>query len=235
MIAIMIATESKQVMVSRKQYFGRLRLTPRVPTSGHLVAPCFPTDPTSLELSEKCSKPRSGPPRPGALHASPCDASRRSLRGDPPADPTPAPTPPPAADAAKTADPAEAPKPLPGSSSVPSLDFSPGEEDARQGAKSSKDSLSSIERRRRILGRLSFAFMLVGAGAATWFMGRPWEEDELRAKRMVRVRMSCMHARADVSSSLRRKQRSRVGKGQNLASRVSLMCVLAALCSIDGH
>lgn len=81
----MIATESKQV-VSRKQYFGRLRLTPRVPTSGHLVAPCFPTDPTSLELSEKCSKPRSGPPPPGALHASPCDASRRSLRGDPPAD-----------------------------------------------------------------------------------------------------------------------------------------------------
>lgn len=151
---------------------------------------------------------------------------RRPASG--PAKPTPAPTPPPAADAANTADPAEAPKPIPGSSSVPSLDFSPGEEDARQertGAKSSKDSLSSIERRRRFLGRVSFAFMLAGAGAATWFMGRPWEEDELRAKRMVRVRMPCMHARADVSSSLRRKQRSRVGKGQNLASRVSLMCV----------
>ncbi|RDX48583.1 NIF-domain-containing protein [Lentinus brumalis] len=103
-----------------------------------------------------------------------------------PAESTPAPRPPPADDVASPTDPGEAPKPIPGSS-VPSLDFSPGEEDARQertGAKSSKDSLSSIERRRRFMGRVSFAFMLAGAGAATWYMGRPWEEDELRAKKM---------------------------------------------------
>ncbi|KAI0700964.1 HAD-like domain-containing protein [Cerioporus squamosus] len=87
-----------------------------------------------------------------------------------PTESTPPPPPPPAADAVNATDPAEAPKPIPSSSVVPSLDFSPGEEDAKQertGAKSSKDSLSSIERRRRFLGRVS-----------------PWEEDELRAKKM---------------------------------------------------
>ncbi len=149
-----------------------------------------------------------------------------------PAESTPAPRPPPADDVASPTDPGEAPKPIPGSS-VPSLDFSPGEEDARQertGAKSSKDSLSSIERRRRFMGRVSFAFMLAGAGAATWYMGRPWEEDELRAKKMVRVGMSCTHVRADVSHSLRRRRRSRGGRGQNLGSRVSLTYV--ALCVV---
>lgn len=74
---------------------------------------------------------------------------------------------------------------------VPSLDFSPGEEEAKQartGARSSKDSLSSIERRRRFMGRVSLAMLLAGAGVATWYMGREWEEDELKAKKLVRTR-----------------------------------------------
>ncbi|KAH9888372.1 NIF-domain-containing protein [Cubamyces lactineus] len=77
-------------------------------------------------------------------------------------------------------------KPLPNAQVVPSLDFDPSAEDTkreRTGARSSKDSLSSIERRRRFLGRVSLAMLLVGAGVATWEMGRPWEEDELKAKR----------------------------------------------------
>ena len=103
--------------------------------------------------------------------------------------PTNPPPPPPSPSEANLED----PQPLAGSSVVPSLDFDPEGPDAqdakreRTGAKSSKDSLSSIERRRRFMGRVSLAMMLVGAGAMTWFAGRPWEEDEMRAKRMVRV------------------------------------------------
>jgi len=71
-------------------------------------------------------------------------------------------------------------------SELPSLDFAPGEgpQYERTGAKSSKDSLSSIERKRRLMGRVSLALMLFGAGAATWYSGREWEEDELKQLRM---------------------------------------------------
>ena len=79
---------------------------------------------------------------------------------------------------------------------MPSLDFSPGEDEGprqeRTGARSSKDSLSSIERRRRFLGRVTLAMMLAGAGAATWAMGREWDDEELKAKRMVRVGRNAM-------------------------------------------
>ncbi|KAH9833590.1 NIF-domain-containing protein [Rhodofomes roseus] len=77
----------------------------------------------------------------------------------------------------------------PSSSSVPSLDFSPTiEEDEgpreRTGARSSENSLSSIERRRRMLARGALAAFLVGAGVQTWLMGREWEEWELKERRM---------------------------------------------------
>ncbi|KAI0684840.1 HAD-like domain-containing protein [Cytidiella melzeri] len=79
--------------------------------------------------------------------------------------------------------PISASKPL---SELPSLDFAPGEgpQYERTGAKSSKDSLSSIERKRRFMGRVSMAMLLLGAGAATWYSGREWEEDELKQPRM---------------------------------------------------
>lgn len=73
-------------------------------------------------------------------------------------------------------------------SSLPSLDFAPGEEPHRErtGAKSSKDSLSSIERKRRLWGRVSAGVMLFGIAAAVYHSGREWEEDELKEMRMVR-------------------------------------------------
>lgn len=82
-------------------------------------------------------------------------------------------------------------------SSLPSLDFAPGEEPHRErtGAKSSKDSLSSIERKRRLWGRVSAGFVLFGAAAAAWHAGRDWEHDELKEMRMVRG----MHASAMTS------------------------------------
>ncbi|EJF60655.1 NIF-domain-containing protein [Dichomitus squalens LYAD-421 SS1] len=101
----------------------------------------------------------------------------------------PAPPPPPPS-GAKLTNQADAPKPIPSSSVVPSLDFDPeGPESGdanreRTGAKSSKDSLSSIERRRQFMGRVSLAMLLAGAGAVTWIAGRPWEEDELKAKKL---------------------------------------------------
>ncbi|KAK7691967.1 hypothetical protein QCA50_005372 [Cerrena zonata] len=79
------------------------------------------------------------------------------------------------------------PAPTPSTSSVPSLDFSPVEESQereRTGARSSKDSLSSIERRRRFMSRVSLAFMLFGAGMGTWYLGRDWEDGELKELRI---------------------------------------------------
>lgn len=73
-------------------------------------------------------------------------------------------------------------------SALPSLDFVPGEEPHRErtGAKSSKDSLSSIERKRRFWSRASLGALVLGAAAVTWHAGREWEADELREMRMVR-------------------------------------------------
>ncbi|TCD69387.1 mitochondrial inner membrane protein required for protein import [Steccherinum ochraceum] len=84
--------------------------------------------------------------------------------------------------------PAEASVEAPNESSVlPSLDIAPMEEEPepqRTGARSSKDSLSSIERKRRVMGRISLAALLLGAAVQTWYLGREWEEDELKDKRM---------------------------------------------------
>ncbi|KAI0343556.1 HAD-like protein [Trametopsis cervina] len=100
---------------------------------------------------------------------------------------TPKPTndtsPPPVNPAAEIGQEAAASKPI---SELPSLDFAPGEgpQYERTGAKSSKDSLSSIERKRRYMGRVTMGALLLGAGAATWYSGREWEEDELKQLRM---------------------------------------------------
>lgn len=88
--------------------------------------------------------------------------------------------------------PAKEPPSAAPSSSLPSLDFLPSEKEEpqeRTGARSSRDSLSSIERQRRFMGRVTAVGVLLGAGAYTWYLGREWEEDELKAKKLV-----CMHS-----------------------------------------
>jgi hypothetical protein len=55
----------------------------------------------------------------------------------------------------------------------------------RTGAKSSKNSLSSIERRRRYLGRIALGVLGLAVGVQVTLMGREWEEEELKRKRMV--------------------------------------------------
>ncbi|KAH9912589.1 HAD-like protein [Amylocystis lapponica] len=105
--------------------------------------------------------------------------SVRHLASKPPAPKAPlrdTPPPPPPAERAAAS-----------SSLLPSLDFSPSEEDVRQertGARSSKDSLSSIERRRRLMARAAMVALFFGAGAQAWYAGREWEEEELKAKKM---------------------------------------------------
>lgn len=79
-------------------------------------------------------------------------------------------------------------KPSTSSGSILNLDFQPGEQEAesqRTGAKSSKDSLSSIERRRRYLGRIALGAFALAFGVQVTMMGREWEEHELKAKKMV--------------------------------------------------
>lgn len=54
------------------------------------------------------------------------------------------------------------------------------EEARRTGAraKDSKRSLSSIERKRRMYGRVAMASTLVGAGVVAWHMGREWDSEK---------------------------------------------------------
>jgi import inner membrane translocase subunit TIM50 len=89
------------------------------------------------------------------------------------------------------------PKSPPPSPPQLNLDFQPPvphveagrEEDAqgqhRTGAKSSKNSLSSIERRRRYVGRIALGVLALAFGVQVAIMGREWEEGELKAKKMV--------------------------------------------------
>jgi hypothetical protein len=80
--------------------------------------------------------------------------------------------------------------PTPPSPTTLSLDFAPPEpstERERTGAKSSKDSLSSIERRRRQLGRVSFGLFALGLVGGGIYLGRQWTEDELVSRRSVRA------------------------------------------------
>jgi import inner membrane translocase subunit TIM50 len=84
-------------------------------------------------------------------------------------------------------DPSAAPSPSP---TTLSLDFAPpepGTERERTGAKSSKDSLSSIERRRRQLGRVSFGLFALGLVGGCVYLGREWTEDELVLRKSVRL------------------------------------------------
>ncbi|KDQ12025.1 hypothetical protein BOTBODRAFT_113621 [Botryobasidium botryosum FD-172 SS1] len=75
------------------------------------------------------------------------------------------------------------PPPAQNVSSLPSLDFAPPDaEPQRTGAKSAKDSLSSIERKRRVYSRAALALMGLGLGAGWLYMGREWEADEAKPK-----------------------------------------------------
>ncbi|KAJ3546049.1 hypothetical protein NM688_g5555 [Phlebia brevispora] len=109
----------------------------------------------------------------------------------PKANPPPKPTQDPKRGAAQPSTPPEQTKPEPAASgqplsSLPSLDFAPGEEPfkERTGARSSKDSLSSIERKRRFWSRVSIGVLLFGAGLQTYWMGRELTEEDLKEFRM---------------------------------------------------
>jgi import inner membrane translocase subunit TIM50 len=113
----------------------------------------------------------------------------RSLiqRRVPPATPTfkryiTTPPPPPPPNPTSSTDPLT-PKPL------PSLDISPIEAPAprdanapkseeRTGARSAKDSLSTIERKRRAMARWTVALAVSGVLAGVVYMGRDWESEE---------------------------------------------------------
>ena len=79
-------------------------------------------------------------------------------------------------------------------STVPTLDFSPPEyepEAKTTGAKSSKGSLSTNERKRRFMSRVSLTLLALGFAAQAVYMGREWEEDELKGRKIVRMLPPC--------------------------------------------
>ncbi|KAF6752219.1 import inner membrane translocase subunit tim-50 [Ephemerocybe angulata] len=76
--------------------------------------------------------------------------------------------------------------PVASGSTLPTLDFMPGgpEEPKRTGARSSKDTLSSAEKRRKLMSRVMLAILAGGVAAHTLYLGREWEADELKEKRL---------------------------------------------------
>ena len=103
--------------------------------------------------------------------------------------------------------------PLPTPPTTLSLDFAPpepGAERERTGAKSSKDSLSSIERRRRQLGRVSFGLFAIGLLSGSVYLGREWSEDELVERQSVRTLARNTHL---CSPASREEKKSRIHDG----------------------
>lgn len=101
--------------------------------------------------------------------------------------------------AASTKQPPPPPSPpssesLPPNSPSPSgaaltLDFAPRSQtespNERTGARSAKGSLSSIERRRRFMGRMALGIFALGIGFGVVHLGRAWEPDELNGRQSV--------------------------------------------------
>ncbi|THU98030.1 HAD-like protein [Dendrothele bispora CBS 962.96] len=77
----------------------------------------------------------------------------------------------------------------PNLSSVPSLDFSPPdprEEAQTTGARSSRDTLTSAEQQRQRMGRVMLGVLTLALGMGLWHMGREWDEEELKRKKLTR-------------------------------------------------
>ena len=117
--------------------------------------------------------------------------------------------------------------PLPTPPATLSLDFAPpepGAERERTGAKSSKDSLSSIERRRRQLGRVSFGLFAIGLLGGCVYLGREWTEDELVERKSVCANTqysSCVPQYSSVSREAKRFQIRGGGVHQDAFRRCS--------------
>ncbi|KAJ3822540.1 HAD-like protein [Lentinula raphanica] len=75
-------------------------------------------------------------------------------------------------------------EPLLTRSSVPSLDFSPPDPTEQRTGASSRDNMSSADRQRRTMARAAFGLFTLGIGLQMVYMGREWEPEELRAKKM---------------------------------------------------
>lgn len=84
----------------------------------------------------------------------------------------------------------------------PSLDIDHAGRTERTGAKSSADSLSSIEQRRRSLGRISLVLLAVALGVEVLYLGRDWEANELATKKTVRFFSSFLLSCSSTSSWL---------------------------------
>ncbi|KAI0319290.1 HAD-like domain-containing protein [Amylostereum chailletii] len=72
-----------------------------------------------------------------------------------------------------------------------SLDFAPPDptespDTGRTGARSSKDSLSSIEKKRKALSRFGMGVFALGVVAGVVYLGRDWEPEELTERKMTR-------------------------------------------------
>ncbi|KAF8588844.1 HAD-like protein [Ramaria rubella] len=140
------------------------------------------------------SPPREPQGEPGKASAAPNNNEpNANAKSSPPPPPPPLPSSPssssPSSPSSSSAEsPQESPPPPPPHGAL-SLDFSPKTEteipNERTGARSAKGSLSSIERRRRFMGRTALGIFALGIGFGVVHLGRAWEPEELSGRQAV--------------------------------------------------
>jgi import inner membrane translocase subunit TIM50 len=115
----------------------------------------------------------------------------------------------------------DAPK-KPGNPSALSLDIDIVPEElastqtGRTGAKSSKNSLSSFERRRRAMGRFALGAFGIGLAFGIFYLGREWEEEEKSGRSSV-SHPHCIHT----VSNTRPKEDMGVGRWGRTQARLT--------------
>ncbi|KAG8925296.1 mitochondrial inner membrane protein required for protein import [Tulasnella sp. 417] len=124
---------------------------------------------TRASPAVRCLATQAPPPPPGGPAS--------SSKGKTPLD---------AAEATNATEPPPATESSAGPTKAISLDFDPASDPlkgGRTGARSAKDSLSSIERRRKVMTRVTLALGVFGLAAGWVYAGREWEAGEEELKR----------------------------------------------------
>lgn len=218
------------------------RSTPqRILLSHRSLPSCASSSSAVRGLASKSRKATSKGPVPSPSSSPSTGKDPAAASASPPSQSQPSPSPP-LSDANSETTIAPAPALAPASLS---LDFAPPEptqsDAGRTGARSSRDSLSSIERKRRAMARFGFGMFALALGGGAIWLGREWEDDELVEKRMVSFSLSlCLYVCARparmrysrsrmlicfLSCRLQKRHLQRVGVGRRSGSHPCSMYV----------
>ena len=208
---------------SRKKMLAA-RLAAQLPARRALVR--YPVQARTF-ASKKSKRPQQDPSgsQPPASSQSSSEPSKEPLNADPSA-PERAP-----------ATPGEIPDPkLSELPSLSTLDFTAADETPRSertGARSAKDSPSSIERKTRLMSKLMIGVAALGLGAYAASLSGEWTEEELKEKKMVcsTLAFSCAVTNYDTCSAFHRHWRTLLRRDGDEQWRELAACSMYAVTS----